>query len=185
MPDEAFFKEIKDQYSRVLATRSSLDSKASSLITMSGMIATLLMGFGILLFKIINPEYEYYFVPIIILPIGVGLIILSIFFGISSYKINKKRYPIGRQTYLSDDNVYDEEMIDRFLKSPPRKFYKIKIKDYLSSIKLNSEINSTKVTLVQFGQWVFTIGVSTTIILILILIHAVISENIYLSPELF
>lgn len=180
MPDPEFFQEIKDQYSRSIESRNNLDSKANNIITMSGTIVTLLMGFGTFILKDIKLEYAFLHHAIFALAIGIVLMIIGIVFSVLAYRVKTKLYPVGYKVFYPDGK-YNKTIVDKFRNSTEKEFYARIIEEYLASIKSNMELNSKKSKMVKISQWLFLAGISTVPILSAFLINAMLTSNIIIS----
>ena len=178
MPHEEFLGEIKEQYTRSLQNRANLDSKANNLTSMSGMIVTLLMGFGIFMMQMLNPDYVFYNLPLIFLVIGIILVIASIVLATLSYRLKTINYPTGPKLFFNKDGKYNEERIMKFIKSEKSDFYERKIKDYLTAIKINNNVNDGKVKRIKISQWLFLFGMGIIPIIVIVLIHAAMTNGL-------
>lgn len=176
MPDPEFFQELKDQYSRLLENRTNLDSKANNVITMSGTIVTLLMGFGLFIIKSIKLEYAYLYHAIFFLISGIVLLIAGIIFSTLAYRIQPMSFPLGHKAFFTC-NEYDSKKTEDFRNAEDDVFYKRMIEEYLVSIKENTEINASKAIKIKISHWLFVSGIITIPIIVAILIHAMLTSN--------
>ena len=174
MPDKEFFEELKDALELEMSNRAKLDQKANGLIIMSGMIATLLMGFGIFLFRFLNQEMELTGYVIGILFFGIILMLATIFVSLLSYGLKSYISPLGHEVFFENSN-YNEKMVEKFRKSDLEKFYKRMMEEYLVSIKHSSEINKGKAMKLNLAQWIFLGGLAIIPIAVIMIILGMVS----------
>lgn len=166
MPDKEFFEELKDALDLEMSNRSKLDQKANGLITMSGMIATLLMGFGIFLLRFLHPKYDLTIYVLGILVLGIILMLSTIILSLLSYGLKSYIAPLGHGIFFNGE-IYNEEMVNKFRKAKPEIFYKRMMEEYLVSIKHSSEINKGKAMKLSLAQWIFLGGVAIIPIIVI------------------
>ena len=176
MPEKEFFDELKAALDLEMSNRTKLDQKANGLITMSGMIATLLMGFGIFLLRFLRPEFEYTNHIIGILVLGIVLMLSTIIISLLSYGLKSYIAPLGHEIFFEGEN-YKEEIVNKFRKSKLETLYKRMMEEYLVSIKHSSEINKGKAMKLNLAQWIFLGGVAIIPIIIIIIVLSMLSGN--------
>jgi hypothetical protein len=160
-----FLNELRLQFERDLDIRKTLDSKATSTITMSGTIVTILIGIGTFLVTRLDPTSQVYGTSLIIFAIGVISAITCIGFVITSYMLKKYIYPMGHEQFFINGE-YNTEMSDKFRKAPRDQFTKRMIQEYLTSIKNFSKVNADKAILIKIGQVLFLGCIALTAILL-------------------
>jgi hypothetical protein len=157
---EEFLKDLEESYEGEFKYKTELDSKAISMITMSGTIATLFMGFGSVLLKDITKDRIEFLVPAsVILMAEIILTSLAIGYSINAYKI-KDYYQFHKtlkELFFNNDKV-DEARVDKYA-TTDKEFYKKRRRDaYLTGIYLNSDLNKKKVDKIICSQRVFYIA---------------------------
>jgi hypothetical protein len=171
-----FLNELKSQFDRDIDIRNSLESKSTQLITMSSTIVTILVSIGAFLISKIsaNPDLQntyplvypsIFLVSLGILVSGIVLATICIYFLTKSAAIRKYKYPMGHENFFENDN-YDEKEADKFRKYPTEVFNKHMVKEYLQSIKTNSESISEKSGLIKKGQKFLNPAIFTIAILV-------------------
>ena len=157
-----FLDELKSQFERDMEVRNNLDSKSTHLITMSSTIVTILVSIGTFLVSkigvnpIIEPIYPFaypliFYVSLLILGLGIILSTFCILYLTKSYAIRKYRYPMGHEVFFKGDK-YQQELADKFRNYSSETFNKHIVKEYLESIKNNSETISHKAGMIKKGQ---------------------------------
>jgi len=149
-----FLSELKSQFDRDMEVRKNLDSKITSMITMSSSVVTVLIGIGTLLVSNIEPKTDVFGISLWILGFGILTAIACIILLIKSYAMRTYTYPMGHERFFKDDEKgeYDYEMIKKFRTASLDKFAQLMIEEYLVSIKNSSKANSNKVKYIKLGQ---------------------------------
>jgi hypothetical protein len=85
--DELIFELIKDRYDKELDKIANFDNKASSLVGFVSIVVGILLGGGTFKLSVIA-SYYYLAVPYFI---GIGVLLVSIFFSLRAYRIRQWR----------------------------------------------------------------------------------------------
>lgn len=162
MPIEDLNKELRSQLERLIALKDRLDSKANNMITMSGTIATLFMGFGVFLLSDVDIEKN------LCLSIFAGLIlsaevILTIFtikYSLDSYKLRDYYHPIGYKAFYDEDNDrVDEDVLNDFAQRNTVEIENHLAKEYVKSIKSYEQQNKKQTIGINLAQRSFLIAI--------------------------
>ncbi len=171
MTEKDFLDELRIQFDRLLKTKSNLDSKATGMITMSGLVSTLLMGFGTLLLRSIKPDFQYFNCIFWVLLGGISLMIITIILSVLAYKSRDQWYPLGSDKFYKNNN-YEKDDIDSYRKKD--EFYNLRmIKDYIFSINDAEKIIDNKGSWIKRSQWAFLIGIGSIPFIIVLVIMAI------------
>lgn len=163
MPVDEFFEEVKQQFARHLTTKSNIDQKINNMITMSGMIATLLLGLSVFLMKILQQQLFYVQFSFIVLIIGMFCMIGAIMLCFSAYRITFQMYPIIAKPFFknNDASAYDNTVTEEWMTRAKDDFQKLFIEEYLRSIKKCEEVLDSKGNKVEWAEILFIIGIIT------------------------
>ena len=173
MPEEEFVAELKDAYTKELDIKSKLDTKSNSMISMSGTIATLFMGFGAFLIKDIPTSKLEIIIPAtIILMAEVILTTLTIRYSIAAYKLREYYYPLTHDKFIDKEDKYNVEMIETFQNATKKEFNEHLIKEYLKGIKSNVIQNNDKSNKINIAQKFFLIALSLIPVFSLLIISS-------------
>lgn len=178
-----FLNELTKQFDRLLDAKSKLDNKSVSMITISGVVSTLLMGFGVFLLRSVNPQFTLYFWMFLVLVIGILLVIITIGLSIWSYRLRDQVYPTGSDMYFSGNNLNWKE-INPMRNATDNDFELRMIVDYLDCLKDVETHIDEKGKFVKISQWTFLSGVITIPIIITMLLSAVYYNMLEIKPIL-
>jgi hypothetical protein len=172
---ELFVEELRNSYQKGWEVKSTLETKANNIITISGTVATLLFGFGSLFLGSLNPDYQLLSVFIAFLLIGIIASVIAIIFGGLSFRIRTYEVPIGLDFFAKRP-----ELIDEFKKATSDTFYNTIITAYLRCMKQNNDENESKVKHISIAQWLFFTSMIVTPILLGVVLHAVYNSAVSL-----
>lgn len=141
---------------KVLNRKSELESKAVSMITMSGTIATIFMGFGSVLLRDI-PLEEFGFVvsAFTVLMVEVILTTLVIRYSLIAYKLPGEPYFDLFLSLFKRDSDKNRQLIMEWTKSDPQIYVQNMIDSHLSGIPRNSAFNDNKTVTIVRAQQLF------------------------------
>lgn len=176
-----FLDELRNQFARLIESKSQLDNKAGAMITMSGMISTLLMGFGVFLLRSINHDFVLFFWLFAVLIIGIILVITTISLAVWSYKLRDQWYPIGSDLFFTC-NKLDWKEINAYMKATDDDFQLRMIADYLDSIKDVEQHIEDKGRLIKLSQWFFLTGIFTIPLIVSMVIVAISMNMLQINP---
>ena len=128
------------------------------MITMSGTIATLFMGFGSILLRNIIPSKDWYFlVPAFItLMLEVLFTTFVIKYSLDAYKLKDNTYfNLLLPKVLQHDSKQNIDVIKQINEAGLRSFIKDMIVDYIIAIPTNSLVNEKKMEKVVRSQQLF------------------------------
>ena len=168
--DELILQQLQRSCDRILELKKTLESRASYIIITTALIVTLVFGFTSFLanhqFRIFPPVY-------ILIGTAVYLAILSLRNSISALKIADYYLP------FVDDSNNAKKLADIINDFKSDKSIKVldKITDsYVTSIKINDNLNQEKLQLINKSQKylyfsVYTVSIIVIILAIELLIH--------------
>lgn len=174
-----FLNELRIQFDRLLKTKEKLDGKAVGMITMSGLVSALLMGFGTILLRSIDPSFKYFQCIIIVLFIGVLLMITTIILSVMAYKSRDQWYPLGSDKFY--DKNYNTKAINSYRNAEEKLFHLRMIRDYIFSMKDTEKLIDSKGKWIKTSQWVFLAGIGTIPVIVLSIILAVFENKIIIQ----
>jgi hypothetical protein len=76
---ERFFEEVKREYDKQFDIKERIEDKASTLLTICGIVIPLLFGFSSFLIEKMDKQYDYLELVKILITIGIFATIVSIF----------------------------------------------------------------------------------------------------------
>jgi hypothetical protein len=168
---DLFLQELKSQYDKEFDLKSTLEGKANYLLTIAGVVSTLLFGFGTFLIDNLNTNYPFLSHISTLIIAGVAINIVSILFSVLSFKIQPYRYVMPFDHFFYDDGTFNEKAIEEYRDEPNVDVFKDTIiETYLRCIKDNGLTNKGKAIKVKIAQWLFFAGVITIPIAIGILL---------------
>src|SRR5438105_4763364 len=100
-----FVEELRLAYNNILDLRKHLDNKASSMITASSTVSSLLFGFGTFILTKINPTYQLTSDAIIALIIAVGVTVVSALISLRAFKMEKYRYVMSHSKFFREEKA--------------------------------------------------------------------------------
>ena len=153
--------ELEKSYEKEFANSLELDSKATSMITMSGTIATLFMGFGTFFLRDIPSDKLEILLPAAsMLVIEIILITLTIIYSVKAYRIKGKPYfsSMTLKQFLDNDGNVNKKLLENYVSKTKDAFFKDMIDDYLIGTFENSRINEEKRNKIVRSQLLFNIA---------------------------
>ena len=156
---------MKMSYENELTRKENLDEKATWMMEIASIVASLYGGFGLatttgLFTENIQPNFS-----ILVLIVGVSLLISSIFFAAKAFLVRIYHYATNYNKFVTlqpDKKVaFIDEEIDKFRKKEISDLSLIMIKSYLSCIVRNHEYNEKKAKDVVISQAIFFAGLVT------------------------
>ncbi len=153
-------KELELQLERFIQLKDRLDNKANNMITMTGTIATLFMGFGIFLLSDVTiSEKNVIFVTAsaITLMMEVFFTILTIRYALNSYKLREYYHPFGYKKFMNNENFDLDKVKElRDMKNPD--FDENIIYNYTESLKSYATQTKLQFEGINDAQKVFKIA---------------------------
>lgn len=158
--------ELRREYDLLLEVRKILEQKANTVITISGVIISLLFGFTIYLSNVNNPTTGQSMADILrltstevaIIIAGVVAIVVALVLSSLSLKLGRNIAMIS----LSGVNINGRPNlaeVDRQSKVPEVEHYRNLVVFYSSNIWQNNEFNLRKGTLILLSQIVLLSGI--------------------------
>jgi hypothetical protein len=161
VPEEEFVNALKASYEKEFDNGSDLDSKAASMITMSGTISTLFFGFGTLFLKEIPSSKVEVFLPAsIILIIETILLTFIIKYAVDAYKVKGDPYytAIPHEQFINSDGQLNEKMVKGFVNMDKKLYNKRLIEGYIKGIDENIKKNHRKREKIVHSQHLFKVA---------------------------
>lgn len=157
MPREEFLEDLKLQLNRFIDLKDRLDNKANNRISMSGIVATLFMGFGIFLLSEVTIQNNILFGMISIgaLVTEVILTTITIKFSLDSYTLRNYYHPITFNPFFTNDNELDNETIETFEQSSVENYYHLMIEEHLRAIQSYQVQNRQQTIGINHAQLTF------------------------------
>lgn len=179
MSETNFLNELRTQFDRLLKTKENLDKKATGMITMSGLVSALLMGFGTILLRSIDPSFKYFQCMLVVLLFGVLLMVITIILSVMAYKTRDQWYPLGSDKFYDKDFV--PKAIDSYRKAEENIYNLRMIRDYIFSMNDTEKIIESKGKWLKVSQWAFLAGIGTISLIVLAIILAMIENKIIIQ----
>lgn len=178
--------ELKEQNTRDLGLRETLDNKADKMIAMASAFATLLITLGTFLVSRIDVGNTIFFLDIVILFFGLVFAGLSIAFSINAFKVRTFDFPFGPDTYVKNEKVkgvkrkfllwrgkdtkttYLEDDAKKVWEKTKDQFSEIAIGVYILAMNRNAEKLDIKAKFIGFSQRFFLASVISVSIVLLV-----------------
>ena len=159
-----FLDELKSQFDRDLEIRKNLDSKSTSMITMSSSVVTVLIGIGTFLVSHIvslDTKVDVFGTSLWILVLGILSAMVCIILLIISYALRSYTFPMGHEQFYKKDkkDEYDHENIQKFRNASENEFTGLMIEEYLACIKDANKASSNKSRFIKWGQISFLVSI--------------------------
>ena len=166
--NELFVSELRAQYNIEFDNKKNLETKASSIIAISGTVAALLFGFGTFIISRVDPTYHLFMYILTLLMISISSVTVSIILSIFASTIQKYLVVADHKGFYKGQE-FDKEIWERYCYSNKNKFNMAIAKNYFSCIEHNACINEKKARYVKFAQIVFFCGLAVLPILLAII----------------
>jgi hypothetical protein len=167
--NELFVSELRAQYNMEFEIKKNLETKASSLISISGTVTALLFGFGTFFISRVDPIYDFYVYTLALLLISILSVTVSIMLSVFGSIIQKYLVVVDHKKFYKGKE-FDDETWHKYCYSSKNKFNMAIAKNYFSCIKHNSTTNDKKARYVKFAQIVFFLGLAVLPLLLAIII---------------
>jgi len=168
---DLFLEALKSQYDKEFELKDALEGKANNLLTIAGVVSTLLFGFGTFLISNLNADYQPLPYLSFLLVVGVVTNIISILFSVMSFKIQPYSYAMAYNNFYNEDGTFNEETIEEYRDEKDVNVFKETIiETYLRCIKHNDLMNNGKALTIKIAQWFFFAGALTIPLMIGILL---------------
>jgi len=150
-----------------------LEGKANSLLTISGLVATLLFGFGSFMVDKFDVTYEMLTPVTILLTIGIVGNVISIFLSVMAFKIKPYMIAMPSDLFFNKDGNFAEEKIEEYRDGQDVDVFTDTLVDtYLKCNRHNGLQNTSKARQVKIATWFFFGSIVTIPIVIgLVLTH--------------
>jgi uncharacterized membrane protein YbhN (UPF0104 family) len=170
--DNIILDEVKKSYEREFDLKKNLENKATNVITISGLIVTLLFGFTTFLSQnSFHPQWFHY----VTIFFSAGFAVIALGFSLWALKIRK-------YVYVSSENREEKDYLDDRISE-----YKTCGKDelisrlidvYMIAIKINTWRNKRNAYHVLRSQMCLSIAISTIVVIIVAIAIPVIYDAI-------
>lgn len=139
-----FVDELRFQFERYVQVKERLDTKANNIISMSGTISTLFMGFGVFLLQ--NVDFKTYCtlatLASMLLIIEVSLTVVTVFFAFRSYRQRTYTHPISYENFYDVNSTTPNSILNQFKEADPDAINDRFADNYLECIKSYEEQNN-------------------------------------------
>lgn len=179
MPNTDFLQELKQSFDYVMKSKERIEDKGGNIVSTSATIVTLLLGFGVLLFGSLLPEYNFRLYALVVLALGTAASLIAMVFGIFvAYKRTQYRFAMTHGIFFKEDGTLDESMVNKFKNATANAFSDLMINEYLKSIKDNVSQNAKSAKRLQTAQFLLLLSVIMIAFLIGVLIDATVSGKL-------
>lgn len=179
--DEILLQDLRSEYRNGFELKSSLDTKASSIITASIISSSLLVSITALFLTSIEPVNSVS--PSVIgLTLGVSLSVITILFSMEAYRIKYYMYSIVSSKYFDGEGNYIECNVEDIRKSDKKEFYTSRIEDYLHALNHNEKENAKRAKKIIVSQYLFIISIGLLLGSILLLLGLILTGSAIIKP---
>jgi hypothetical protein len=152
---------LKEDYKQEFDRKETLENKANNMTSVSGVVASLLFGFGALFVeRLTELHYELLGQVTTLLLIGIGASLAAIVLSVWGFRIQKYFYVIGESEVekpsLNLRNVQVE--------GAPNNVNIINA--YKGCIEKNSKLNDSKARWIEASQWTFVASIAVIAIFV-------------------
>jgi hypothetical protein len=160
---ERFFEEVKREYDKQFDIKERIEGKASTLLTICGIVIPLLFGFSSFLIEKMDKQYDYLELVKILITIGIFATIVSIFSILLLFrtKIYFDSINVDKIFKVDVDNKPDMTEINKIISKQDDEYLNHRIFLHIACIKKNGKNNDGKAKLLRIAQWIFGIGMTT------------------------
>jgi hypothetical protein len=155
---DLFIEEIKNQNDKDFDLKNSLDSKSNYLIPISGIVISLIFGFGVTFLQRIDIKYELFWAFQILLIITLISHLFSIFCAVLSFKIRDHRYAFLYFNFYDKKGKMIESEIDEYTEANEVDFKDMILREYLRCNFQNSRNNQCKANWIRISQYSLLVG---------------------------
>lgn len=164
-PHEVILQELKDAYQRQWDLKDSHERKAISIITIAGILITLLFGFAGFIIRINSASpITHYNLVILFIIISIGANSLTVLLSIISLKM--KDY-IFLYTDTFKENKTKEAVLKHSMK-PKQELLSDLLIEYSDAINHNAQQNQSKLRWLKVAYWSLFSGIISILIVIII-----------------
>jgi len=154
--NKLFLQELKDQYQKEFELKDALEGKANNLLTISGLVATLLFGFGSFLIDKLGSTYEFLIPVTILLIMGIVGNVVSIFWSVLAFKIRPYKYSMPYDHFFNKDGSFNEKHVEEYRDEKDVEVFTNTLVDtYLTCNRHNRLQNASKAFKIKIAQWFF------------------------------
>lgn len=169
MAGEDLLNELKLQFDRELDIKTKLDAKASGVITMSGAVTTVFMGFGAFILRDLQTASWVTGVCIGLLIGAAVLTTIGIYLSSRAYRLRDYHYPLKHKTFY-DPNTEElnASIVQQFIQVPKSTFEEHMVNSYLECNRRNSDQNSEKASLINDAQNLYILALALIPVFVLV-----------------
>lgn len=168
-----FLQELKEQYGKEFELTQALEGKSSNLLTVSGLVATLLFGFGSFMVDKFDATYEMITPVTIFLMIGIIGNIISIFWSVMAFRIRDYQIAMHFDHFFNIDGSLNEQSVAEYRdEADVEVFTNTLVDTYLICNRHNGLENSAKANKIKYSFWSFMGSIITVPVVIgIVLTH--------------
>jgi len=151
-----FLQELKEQYEKEFEITDALEGKASNLLTVAGLVATLLFGFGSFMVDKFDSTYVMITPVTILLIIGIVGNVTSIFWSVMVFKIRDYQVAMHPKHFFDQQGNINEQKVEVYRDEQDENVVTDTLIDtYLKCIRINSLRNEEKAGKIKYAFWSF------------------------------
>jgi hypothetical protein len=178
-----FLQELKEAFQGTIQTKDRIENRAGSIVTTAATIAALVFGLGGYILGNIEPDYYLKNVMSYVLIFGIISAITAALSGLLvAYSRKKYRFAVTYGVFFNSDGTLNNELIQRFREATDDTFSSLMTREYLQSIKYNTEKNNESAKKLQLAQWSLFSSVVAILTLVVLLGFAVYDDVILFQP---
>lgn len=148
-----FLSELRIQFNEVLEIKDKLDSKATNMITVAGIMAAIVMGFGSQLLENLDNDSDSFQWAKGLLVGQLSLTVASVIISIIAYRVKDYEFPFVRKEFLTDERKFIDSKIDEYL-TMNQETQRELIMKYIKSIKRNEIENDRKADKIGYALYI-------------------------------
>jgi hypothetical protein len=176
--NKLFLQDLKDAYENEFELTNGLDAKANNFLTISGLVATLLFGFGSLMVDKLDASYVMLMPVSILLMIGIVGNVMSIFWSVMALRLHTYWIAMSPFDFFNDplnenDNSFNQKQVEKYRDGENEDEYiRRQVRDYLIANRANRLRTKEKGKKIKIAQWFFFGSIATVpIVIAIVLTH--------------
>jgi hypothetical protein len=166
-----FLQELKEQYEKLFEITDALEGKANNLLTVAGLVATLLFGFGSFIVDKFDATYNMLTPVTILLMIGIVGNVISIFWSVMVFRIKDYLIAMDSKHFYDQNGNINEQKVEEYRDEQDENVFTDTLIDtYLKCNRHNGLRNDEKAVKIKYAFWSFLGSIVTAPITIGILL---------------
>lgn len=109
-----FLNELRNHFTYEMEIKDKLETKATNMVTVAGIMAAIFMGFGAQFLANLDNTNSNFATAAGLLVAELVITVVSVVFSILAYRVKGYDYPFVRKEFLGDDGKFVTSKIDDY-----------------------------------------------------------------------